>query len=202
MNLDEMVKDLHPVRLAPSAISASSIWWLASIIFGLMIVSQIHLRANLSEVATQFSFLLSTVLLLLAAAFASYFVFRSGVPGRIYKRWEEMSIKFLIVLAAFPYFFSNAPSLDAEGYRCSLTVAFFALLPAVGFLYFLKNKYAVLQPRRTGYLLGLASGALGAALIALHCPSTESAHLLVWHFLPVLALAVIFSQVAIRVLKF
>ena len=50
-------------------------------------------------------------------------------------------------------------------------------------------------PERAGWVVGIAAGAAGATIVALHCASNDMIHIALWH-----GLAVLLSGIAGRVL--
>jgi hypothetical protein len=51
------------------------------------------------------------------------------------------------------------------------------------------------SPARAGWVIGIAAGAAGATIVALHCASNDVMHIALWH-----GLAVVLSGVAGRLL--
>jgi hypothetical protein len=64
-------------------------------------------------------------------------------------------------------------------------------------LAFLISKNAPLNPARAGFGAGVAAFLMGSAIITLHCDSRDLGHILVEHFLPVLAYSYLVSWAGI-----
>jgi hypothetical protein len=73
---------------------------------------------------------------------------------------------------------------------CALQIALMALLPAVVLLREARAGAAV-APSWTGIFVVIAASSAGAVGSALICPIDQPAHQLLWHFLPVVTLAVV-----------
>ena len=84
----------------------------------------------------------------------------------------------LLVTVLFPSF--HGYRFVSRGIPClrlgCICAALFALLSTV----LLRRGYVV-APRRTAILIGCFAGFSGVAVLALHCPLLDAAHILVWH---------------------
>jgi hypothetical protein len=77
---------------------------------------------------------------------------------------------------------------DSGHMACALQISLMALVPAVILLREARAGASV-EPGRTGVLVIMAAASAGAVGAALICPIDQSAHQLLWHFLPVVSLA-------------
>jgi hypothetical protein len=77
---------------------------------------------------------------------------------------------------------------DAGHYACAVQIVLVALVPMVILLGRVRAG-APTRPAWTGMLAVMAAGGAAAAGASIVCPIDESAHLMLWHFLPVISLA-------------
>ena len=200
--LDGLCGDLKPTQLIPSPLFAVLRWFLFSLAICFFFILLIDFRSDLPGALAGTKLALSSLLLLLGAGFSAYFTFLSAVPAKRLPRKRSYWLATLFLFAIAPYFFEAPSATGLDGIKCSLTVGLLSLLPGIGFLILLKNTYAAIHPRETGYFLGFATAAIGAMGVALHCASNSNTHVLIWHFLPILWIAFVFSRVSERVLRF
>jgi hypothetical protein len=171
-------------------------WAIASIALALTTVILLGVRADVQGQMANVWFVAraaATLAIALAAAIVAFFMSVPGVePSRLMRAlpltgclvWAAMLVGAIattrsplaLLLLVTPH-----PS-------CVLLIAATALPPAVMLVRMLRDA-APLQPRRTGGVAGLASLALGAAGAQFVCTNDGAAHHLLWHFTPVVLLA-------------
>ncbi|MCW5648092.1 MAG: DUF1109 family protein, partial [Sphingopyxis sp.] len=90
------------------------------------------------------------------------------------------------------------PALGCEGFfqlRWFRHVTVLAGAGVGGALFAWLRNAAPTSPTRAGWVIGIAAGAAGATIVALHCPSNDMVHIALWH-----GLAVVLAAVAGRLL--
>ena len=120
------------------------------------------------------------------AVAAIWSALRMGLPGvgRDYSgwRWAVLAALALPLTALFVAMGDNhaAAAGMRDGTHC-LMVGLFAGLGVGGALFAWLRAGAPTSPTRAGRVIGLAAGASGAAITALHCPQDNIVHIALWH---------------------
>ncbi|MEH6758188.1 MAG: DUF1109 domain-containing protein [Parasphingorhabdus sp.] len=193
--IDDLVEDMAPVRTLKPSIGVG-----IAAILTLVCISAIALfqdiRSDLSMgIAHAMFFLRCGVLLMLgvATAFAAANMARPGV-GNLNRGW----IWALVTASLFPITAAimsviNTPPVEAfrptEGLHCLATSVLSATLIGGGLTLWLRQG-APTSPERAGWLVGIASGALGGAAYNLFCPFNDIYYIGTWYSLSVLASAI------------
>ena len=204
--IDDLVDDLSPVRsLKPSGgmavaaaltmLACGSVAWFLGV------------RNDLAMgMADEMFFLRSGVLLMLgiATAYSAVNLARPGV-GNLNRGW----IWALVTAALFPLTAAimsaiNMPPVEAlrpsEGLRCLTVSGMSAFVIGSGLTLWLRQG-APTSPERAGWLVGIASGALGAAAYNIFCPFNDIYYIGLWFTLPVLASAIVGRIVIPRLIR-
>ncbi|MEL6828405.1 MAG: DUF1109 domain-containing protein [Pseudomonadota bacterium] len=204
--IDDLVDDLSPVRsLKPSGgmavaavltmLACGSVAWFLGV------------RNDLAMgMADEMFFLRSGVLLMLgvATAYAAVNLARPGV-GNLNRGW----IWALVTAALFPLTAAimsaiNMPPVEAlrpsEGLHCLTFSGMAALVIGSGLTLWLRQG-APTSPERAGWLVGIASGALGAAAYNIYCPFNDIYYIGLWFTLPVLVSALVGRIVIPRLIR-
>ncbi len=204
--IDDLVDDLSPVRsLKPSGgmavaaaltmLACGSVAWFLGV------------RNDLAMgMADEMFFLRSGVLLMLgvATAYSAVNLARPGV-GNLNRGW----IWALVTAALFPLTAAimsaiNMPPVEAlrpsEGLRCLTVSGMSALVIGSGLTLWLRQG-APTSPERAGWLVGIASGALGAAAYNIFCPFNDIYYIGLWFTLPVLVSALVGRIVIPRLIR-
>ncbi|KAF0205169.1 MAG: hypothetical protein FD173_1220 [Gallionellaceae bacterium] len=107
---------------------------------------------------------------------------------------------FLLILY-FAARTDNPPvPLPAHSFECTLGITLMALLPAVWTFYFMR-KYASTHYRLAGSVALLSAFSVGALWLRLHEETDSIAHVIAWHYLPMLAIGIIGLWLGKRLLK-
>jgi hypothetical protein len=131
----------------------------------------------------------------LVAAAATWVGFGAG-RGMLGPPRSVLGVVVLFVapaLAAWSQIFVEAPATagvvsERLHVTCFAFTLVYSAVPLAAMLA-LRQKSDPVHPRALGALLGAAAGAWGSVLIDLHCPVVATAHVLLSHVLPVIALA-------------
>lgn len=145
--------------------------------------------------ADEMFFLRSGILLMLglATAFAAVNLARPGV-GNLNRGWIwALATAALFPITAVIMSLINTPPVEAlrptQGMLCLAVSMISALGIGSGLTMWLRQG-APTSPERAGWLVGIASGALGAAAYNIYCPFNDIYYIGLWFTLPVLASAV------------
>ena len=194
--IDDLVDDLSPVRsLKPSGgmVVAAALTILAcgAVAYFLGIRNDLAMG-----MANEMFFLRSGVLLMLgiATAYSAVNLARPGV-GNLNRGWIwALATAALFPLTAAIMSAINMPPMEAlrpsEGLHCLAVSSMSALVIGSGLTLWLRQG-APTSPERAGWLVGIASGALGAAAYNIYCPFNDIYYIGLWFTLPVLASAIV-----------
>ena len=121
----------------------------------------------------------------LLAAVAALLAVRSASPDRAPARlWPLGLVAVLLTIAELWLWGTSADATGARdwhrGLACVAVATATAVPPALLFGWLLRRA-APADPVRTSVAAAVAAGALGTALLGLHCPWDDAAHTLVWH---------------------
>lgn len=200
--IDDLAGTLEPVR--PRRVAQGTAWVAAGWAAGAALLFWLAgVRHDLADGAMMPPLPLLAFWLIVALGLAAaWSALRMGLPGvgRDYSGWRWAGLAALalpfsalvmglgdgnaVIEAARP---ENGLRCLAQGVLAGLGVgaALFAWLKAA----------APTSPTRAGWVIGIAAGAAGATIVALHCASNDMIHIALWH-----GLAVVLSGVAGRVL--
>ena len=204
--IEGLVEGLEPVRTLNPKRGLAIVGGL-TLIAGIAVATMLGVRNDLMiGMADEMFFLRSGVLLMLGIATAITVVnmARPGV-GKLSRGW----IWALITAALFPLTAAimsaiNMPPVEAlrpmEGLKC-LTVSGIAALAIGGGLTLWLRQGAPTSPERAGWLVGIASGALGAAAYNLHCPFNDIYYIGLWFTTTVVASAILGRLVVPRLIR-
>ncbi len=198
--IDDLAGDLAPVR--PRRVARGSVWvaagWLAG---GAMLFGLVGMRRDLAEGLMLPPLPLLAFWLIVALGFAAaWSALRMGLPGvgRDYSGWRwaglaALALPFSALVMAFgDGHAAMAAAHPADGLHC-LGQGIVAGLGVGAALFAWLKGGAPTSPTRAGWVIGIAAGAAGAAIVALHCASNSMIHIALWH-----GLAIVLSGVAGR----
>jgi hypothetical protein len=203
--IDKLSTNLSNVKpTSPTKLAAQ--WSVATVfLVGLAIYFGAGVRPDLQQIYGSAHFILifiSLGALLFSGAFAA---FSSALPGHpLHWSFVLLPTAFfaLFVIALMPPFLgaAHAGSASATGLQCTRTLGILAFLPAL-LIFGLLRKMASTQPGYTTYSAALAALAVGALGLTLNCSSCDWPHLLLYHGLPILLIALLSQTLARRLLK-
>lgn len=205
-SIDELIEglagELKPVR--PRRVLRGGLWvaagWVTS---GALLFALFGLRHDLAAGKAMAPLPMLAFWLIVALALAAnWSALRMGLPGvgRDYGGWRWVGLAALALpLTALFIGFADSHGAIAEmrpehGMRCMLAGLIAGLGVGVALFAWLKGG-APTSPARAGWVVGIAAGAAGAAVVALRCSSDEMVHIALWH-----GLAILLSAVAGRML--
>lgn len=196
-----LADDLRPVR--PARTAQGSLWtgagWLVG---GGALVSLAGMRPDLAAGQMPMLSMLAFWLFAAVATAAAWSAIRMGMPGvgRDYGSWRWVGLVALtlplsaLLLAIQDHGGTVAAAAMETGYLCSVE-GFLSGLGVGAALTLWLRRGAPTSPTRAGLAVGVAAGAAGATVVALHCPVDNIIHISLWH-----GLAILLSGVAGRIL--
>lgn len=204
--IDGLVDELEPVKtIKPTTglLIAGGLTLTAM----LAVATALGIRNDLAMgMADEMFFLRSGILLMLglATAFAAVNLARPGV-GNLNRGWIwALATASLFPITAVIMSLINTPPVEAlrpaQGMLCLAVSMISALGIGSGLTMWLRQG-APTSPERAGWLVGIASGALGAAAYNIYCPFNDIYYIGLWFTLPVLASAVIGRLVVPKLIR-
>ncbi len=193
--IDGLVDELEPVKTI-KPMSGLALVGLLTAAAMFAVATFLGVRSDLAMgMADEMFFLRSGVLLMLgvATAFSVVNMSRPGV-GNLNRGWIwALATAALFPLTAAIMSMINTPPVEAlrpaEGIKCLVTSSIAALAIGSGLTMWLRQG-APTSPERAGWLVGMASGALGAAAYNIFCPFNDIYYIGLWFTLPVLVGAI------------
>ena len=200
--IDDLAGELEPV--CPRRVARGSLWvaggWLVGAALLLWFVGPRH---DLADGAMMPPLPLLAFWLIVALGLsAAWSALRMGLPGvgRDYSgwRWAGLAALALPFSALVMALSDGHAALEAahpeNGMHCLAQGVFAGLGVGAALCAWLKGG-APTTPSRAGWVVGIAAGAAGATIVALHCAANDMMHIALWH-----GLAVALSGVVGRVL--
>lgn len=128
---------------------------------------------------------------------AAWSALRMGLPGvgRDYSGWRwaglaALSLPLSAIVMGLGDHLGAAEAIRPEnGMRCTVDGLIAGLGVAAALFAWLKGG-APTSPTRAGWVIGIAAGASGATVVALHCSSNDMMHIALWHGLAVMLSAI------------
>lgn len=198
--IDDLAGELEPVR--PRRLMHGGLWVAAGwFVGGALLLWLFGMRHDLAADGAMAPLPMLAFWLIVALGLsASWSALRMGLPGvgRDYSgwRWAGLASLALPLTALFIGFSDHHDAMEAmrpeNGLRCLIDGVIAGLGVGTALFCWLKAG-APTSPERAGWVVGIAAGAAGATIVALHCASNDMIHIAVWH-----GLAVILSAIAGR----
>ncbi len=197
--LADELKPVRPRRLMRGGLWVAAGWFVAAALLLWLLGMRHDLAAGTMMAPLP---LLSFWLIVALGLSAAWSALRMGLPGvgRDYSgwRWAGLAALALPVTALFMGFGDSHGAMEAmrpqNGMRCTLDGLAAGLGVGTALFCWLKGG-APTSPARAGWVIGIAAGAAGATILALHCSSDNMIHIALWH-----GLVVALSGVAGRLL--
>jgi hypothetical protein len=185
--IEKLTKESQPVRRIHAPFVAFLRWLLVA---GFCLGVGIALfgpRADFEEVFRKNGFTLQIVSGIGLALMSALSAFVLSVPDRP-KGWVSalpvFTLSLWLLSISINFYYVDFSPVEL-GFACVRDVAVLSILPSV-FLFIMLKASAPLQKGRVGFLAMLSTAALGAVGTQFICHNDDPAHVLLWHFLPVL----------------
>ena len=195
LTIARLVRSATPVTpLAPPSVRLAR-WAITSTAFALVSVPILGLRSDVAAQMMNGWFVARatvTLTIVVAAAIAAFFMSVPGAERSRLVRALPLTACFVWAALLVGTIAANSSPLEVLQVTphpsCVLLIAATAFTPEVMLVRMLRHA-APLQARLTGGFAGLASLALGALGTQFVCTNDAGAHHLLWHFTPVVLLA-------------
>lgn len=187
----------HPLALSLKWIAAALAYLVVSLALG-------GLRPDLAQALQQPWFVAELALLLLlflaTAMSAALLAFPDLHQKKVlaYSPATIFAMFALLMLAA--WLAIPAAALPEHSWQCTLSILLFSLLPAAGVFYAMRN-LASTRPQLAGMVALLFAFATGALWLRLHEVNDSISHVLLWHYLPMLAVGLLGLWLGKKLLK-
>lgn len=190
--IQALVTDLKPVRRLPSGGARTLRWATFSLLAVALGSWALGTRADLWIELGEPSFLRESVSLLILFVLAGRSAFQLSIPGAADQRYARALpllglVAWLVLILARYSAGAHVPA-DMSGSRCFWRMSWLSLLPALT-LFFMLRKAAPLDREWTGLMALLSAASLAMLGTQFVCAKDDLAHLLLWHFTPVLLVA-------------
>ena len=208
MRTDDLIAQLAaqaaPVPPLPSPAARAARWLLLALACGVAGALLFGARADLGQVIGEARFIWWVAGALGTLALAGSAALVLAIPGSERTPWLRGAA--VGVACVWPAAMMIATLIGGQGFAgasdwpvCFARVVAIGLVPAAA-LFAMLRRSAPLRTRWTGALAGSGAMAAGALAIAFICPVDDSAHVLLGHFGPVVALAIVAAVSAPRLL--
>lgn len=192
MRTDDLIRslaaDLQPVQRLRGVEQRAFLWAGSSLICVFLGTLALGVRADFWSRIRDPADLVRDAVLLLAFVLSARSAFQLSVPGAERSpRGRMLSIGALLLWAGLVAADASGPAhASANGAACLWTVTGLGLVPAFAALRMLR-KAAPLNPGWAGSAALLSAASLALLATNLVCARDDRFHVLLWHFLPVIA---------------
>ncbi|MEI7457105.1 MAG: DUF1109 domain-containing protein [Nitrosomonadales bacterium] len=188
----------HPFRLSLTWLVLAAIYLALSLaLFGFRpdILAQFHRPWFAAEFAALVCVLFTTSLSAALLSFPDLHQIR---------RWAFAPLAafaLLLVVLGFAWLADNPPApLPVHGFECTLSIAFFSLLPAVWTLLVMRH-FASTHAPWAGSVALLFAFSVGALWLRVYEVTDSIVHLVEWHYLPMLGIGIFGLWLGTKILK-
>lgn len=208
--IESLTKEAKPVKTLLSPMKSFA-WAI------LMLVLYVALMIGIGDIRQDMAIQLERPLLV-AEFVLMLFVMLTGLYAAVCLRYpdEHQTYKLsnlslyglagFVILMMVQWFMPNDPAMFAGAhvqdnkFLCTIEIAAISALPALGLMVML-GRGATVSLKKAGFFVTLTSTLAGAIIIRLWEQNDTIAHLLVWHYTPMLIFAAIGAFVGAKILK-
>ncbi|MCE5182151.1 MAG: DUF1109 domain-containing protein [Betaproteobacteria bacterium] len=199
VNIEELVESLAEgaatVQPAPHPFVLAAKWLAVAAAYVGVSLAISGLRPGLMAAVGDPWFLAEIILLAGILAATSLSAALLAFPDLHQKRRAAFSPAVILVLFALIVIFSwqadSPPApLPEHSYQCTVSIALFALLPAVWMIYGMR-KFASTHYRLAGSIALLYAFSIGALWLRLHEQNDSLLHVIQWHYLPMIGFGIL-----------
>lgn len=198
-DIDRLVKSLAaqvtPVKPAPHPLSLGLKWAGAAVAYLVVALLLAGPRPDLMQELQNSWFVAELLTLLLIFVATTYSTALLAFPDLHQKRFAAFApawsfVLFIVVLLlALRADMPPAP-LPVHSVECTVSISLLSVLPAAGLFYAIR-KFASTHPHLAGSTAVLAAFSVSAIWLRLHEVNDSVIHVIEWHYLPMLAMALI-----------
>jgi hypothetical protein len=203
--IDSLVQDAAPVKPAPHPFVLSLGWVAAATVYLVLslwlsglrpdLMQKLHEPWFVAEVAALVSIFIATSLSAAVLAFPDLHQMRGTA-------WAPAGLFALfIAILIFAWHADTPPApLPVHSFECTVSITLFSLLPAVWTFFPMRN-FASTHCRWAGSIALLSAFSVGALWLRLHELNDSIAHVVQWHYLPMLGIGFIGWWLGKRLLR-
>ena len=177
----------HPLRMGLRWIAAAVAYLLIALLISGMRpdwMQQLHKPWFIIEIVSLFGILISTAF---SAAILSFPDLHRHRRSAFIPAWV---FALFVVVMGFSWFADEPPApLPLHSFHCTLSILLLSLLPSVGIFYAMRQ-FASTHLRLAGVVAVLFAFSTGALWLRLHEQTDSIIHLVEWHYVPMIAVAV------------
>lgn len=177
----------HPLRLGLKWIAVALAYLLVALLISGVRADwmlQLHKSWFLIEVASLFGILISTAF---SAAILSFPDLHRHSRSALTPVW---AFALFVLVMGFSWVSDDPPApLPLHSFQCTLSILSLSLLPSVAIFYAMRQ-FASTHLRLAGIVAVLFAFSTGALWLRLHEQTDSIIHLVEWHYLPMIAVAV------------
>lgn len=208
-NLDSLVEslaaDVRPVKKLLSPLRLTLLWSAAAVIYLVVTLLLSGFRTDIAQSLRNVWFDMELLALLLLFVSASLSAAVLAFPDLHQKRalaWAPLvSLVLFIVVMTGAWLADSPPSpKPVHSIECTISITLTALLPAL-WTFLSLRRYASTHSHWAGSVALLSAFSVGAIWLRLHEETDSIAHVVAWHYLPMLAIGVIGFWLGKRLLK-
>lgn len=207
--IDYLSQDAEPVGVISHPLLRLLLWGVACAAYLGTFVLVIGLREDLNIKLNELLFQIELVLAAITCISAAIAALLLSVPdGYQFKKMRWIPVIGFSILSSLLYLQWQHPLLlrgvhvahSDNTYQCMLDISAFALMPVL-LLFFMLITGAPTERRWAGAMAGLAAASLSHITLRLLEPNDDIAHILVWHYLPVVFIVLLTILIARRYLR-
>lgn len=201
MKTNDLIKNLASTAKSIEPLKKPSHWILQLVLFSLFYYVAIQIfigfRSDLSQKIIQPFFVAEIVLILLlilsCLVSATLMIYPDAYQKPYFLKTPYLILLMLIGLFISEFFWQDPNELVAlstHEIECAICIAAFAIMPSLYF-FFIFRKGANIDPLKSGIFAVIAASALSALALRLQEQQDILAHLLIWHYLPIVVFSLI-----------
>ena len=193
--INKLTSDLKPVKRLPPVSLRVAVMSLATVVILAVAVFAVTKgpRPDLGEKMHSMDYSGQVISFLLAALAAAAAAFQLSVPDTKIRPLTYGLIGFASAVWAFQILTlvlnGGLSAVDVAERNCLTDLSLFMIAP-LGVIGFMMTRGAPVWRGWAGYAMVLSIGSFSAIAMRFLCPNDSPAHLLVWHFLPVVVFAI------------
>ena len=207
--IQTLARDTKPARrLRPLSVRLV-VWAAVSLVIVSVWIVVFGVRPDLSPKLGELRFIVEGLLLLTGGIFSALISLVLGIPDNDRKLALKVSalipvtawFTLLIVVLIHNFTHGEANALSAGlGVNCVRDIFLIGMGPAL-FLFYLVRRASPTEPALTGALVLISMTCIGALGTHFLCKNDRALHLIVWHFLPIIVLALAGLSLGRRLLR-
>lgn len=199
INIEELVEslaeDAAAVPPAPHPFALAAKWLAAGVVYVVVSLAVSGLKPGLAADLGDPWLVAEIVFLVAILAATSLSAALLAFPDLHQKRRAAYSpavfLALFALIVAFSWHADSPPApLPMHSYECTVSIALFALLPAVWMFYGLR-KFASTHYRLAGGIALLYAFSIGALWLRLHEQNDSLIHVIQWHYLPMVGFGIL-----------